>query len=92
MNIEFPGTSRDPITVVPKLRELQRGENIVYHVGFLAKDRERKPSVLAQDEVHRAANVVIIARAAMELWVKGTVHLTQRKLGSDFYQYIATGA
>lgn len=70
---------RGPDFVIPKLRMLSKGENIVYHRGFLAIDRKNP-------------NVRLIAAEALGLSDAGHVHLTQRRVDHEVFDYIATGA
>jgi hypothetical protein len=83
----------DPNTVIPAVRELRKGEKVVYHTGFLDSDRG-------------IPNVRIIATEVFERARAGLVLLTQRRLGPPIFkgevdwrngvgpgfEYIATGA
>lgn len=63
---------------------------MVYHVGFLVKDRERDRK---KDEDWRRADMVnSVATIAMDLSDAGKVCLTQRRLGHEIFEYIATRA
>jgi hypothetical protein len=76
----------DPNVVVPQMKELQPGEKIVYHTGFLAND------CCVSMMGDKSGGIKLIARAAMDLWEDQRVHLTQRRLSSGTFEYIATGA
>lgn len=64
------------------LRNCKPGESVVYHVGYLARDR---------DETLNAnwKAVAEIAREANELCADGVVALKQKKLGYCNYIYMA---
>jgi hypothetical protein len=81
--------SRDPDLILRRLRDLGRGEKLVYHQGSLASDRSLQG--LEWVAVEDARDIGLLASAARELSNKGAVHLTQRKLAEGVYQYIATG-
>jgi len=83
----------DPNKVIPAIRELKKGEKVVYHTGFLDSDRG-------------VPNVRVIATEVFERARVGLIHLTQRRLGPPIsngqvdwrngvgpgFEYIATGA
>lgn len=62
------------------LRRARRGHVFVYHIGMLPNDRERDWEV---DQV---------AQEAWSVAEAGEVLLTQRRLESGKYEYIATRA
>jgi hypothetical protein len=72
-------TNIDNINLIDRLANLDKGRSMVYHVGFLARDR---------GEAHWINE---IAGAAWDAHLAGKVALTQRKLGDSDYEYIATG-
>ena len=81
-----------------RLWNIQSGEQIIYHIGFLDYERDQLPSESALNK---------IANFAYQLMMEGRVHLTQRRItppsirggkidwnhgvGQGF-EYIATGA
>lgn len=71
--------------VMLKLRNLKYNEPVVYHVGYLARDRGRNLFPTTAPDVHFLAGV------ASDLSDAGKVALVQRKLGFMEYQYIAVG-
>jgi hypothetical protein len=79
----------DVNTAVPALRELQKGQKVIYHTGFLAVDRSQ-PGDQKQKMFSQA--VGFIGDTALNLSDAGRVFLTQRKLGPGNFEYIATGA
>jgi hypothetical protein len=61
------------------------GSKYTYHTGFLCKDRD--PTLNKE-----CVQINQIANLAWNLYEKGTLILTQRKLKVDQYQYIAIKA
>lgn len=57
--------------------EAKRGEQFIYHTGNLAIDRQ-KTSII--DEA---------ASLALDLYLKGSVELCQRRVAKNIYDYIA---
>ena len=76
--------------IVPALRALKPGEQMVYYRGDLAYDREDRRNT-------DKTNINFIANTAFELHLKRKVCLTQRRVsyfkpGSPpVWEYIATG-
>lgn len=68
-----------------RLETIHPGEEVVYHVGILARDRG------GDSELNK------LAKAALKLQEEGILHLHQRKLlsikngGEVSYEYIAIG-
>lgn len=64
-----------------------RGKSYVYHVGYLARDRETKP----RDETEKAyyAEIANVANYAYKLHEAGKVSLVQRRLEPMKFEYIA---
>jgi hypothetical protein len=69
-----------PNVVIPALRELRRGQSMIYYTGFLTKDRGPPNDEISQ-----------IASAAWALFESGYITLVQRRLSENVYQYIAQG-
>ena len=61
---------------------------VIYHTGFLCKDRDRTKRY--GEVLKRADTVNSVAYMAQELSDAGRAFLTQRRLGDDVYEYIAT--
>ncbi len=61
---------------------------VIYHTGFLCKDRERARKY--GEVLKRADTVNSVAYMAQELSDAGRAYLTQRRLGDEVYEYIAT--
>jgi hypothetical protein len=64
------------------------GERIVYAVGFLsvavhAADLNKHPN---------APNLAAVQEAAWKTHMRGMVHLVQRRLGAERYEYLAVRA
>lgn len=68
------------VTFLSALSAARKGEKIIYHTGWLMTDRRFGPTF---DRVHA------VATAAMEAWNDARVHLVQRRLGPNVYEYIA---
>lgn len=64
-----------------------RGKSYVYHVGYLARDRETKP----RDDTEKAyyAEIANVANYAYKLQEAGKVSLVQRRLEPMKFEYIA---
>jgi hypothetical protein len=56
-------------TIIPNLRELQKGVTLVYHPGHLDSDRGLR-------------EIGLIADLAWELYESGKIILTQKRLGA----------
>ena len=69
--------------IIQRLNDLGPGESTVYHTGMLAFDREAKNGI--KPPIDR------VAKVAWDLYEKGRIRLTQRKLEYCNYEYIATG-
>jgi hypothetical protein len=64
----------------------------VYHVGYLARDRERPHSRREPCVCERCAHAAAIGAAADAAWQayrRGEVVLVQRRLGEMRFEYIA---
>lgn len=61
------------------------GDRIVYHRGHLAYDRGQEEQKRSDEErkVNETANI------AWKLWQAGKVHLLQRRVAKDTWDYIA---
>jgi hypothetical protein len=83
-------------TTIDKVREMMSfatyppGSAMIYHVGFLINDRSRGRGRPSDETAKRAAAVNSVANIAMELAEAGKVLLTQRRLGHEIFEYIAT--
>lgn len=64
------------------------GESIVYHRGYIAYDRGEPTKKLPRTPEQVAVNET--AKVAWSLYERGRVLLTQRRLGANDYEYIAT--
>ena len=62
--------------------------SMIYHTGFLCKDRERGRKY--GEVLKRATQVNSVAYMAQELSDAGRAFLTQRRLDDEVYEYIAT--
>lgn len=62
-----------------RLRNIKKGEQIIYHTGCLASDREF------------SKHINDIAHEAWMLCVHKTVTLVQKKISAYQYEYIAIG-
>jgi hypothetical protein len=71
------------------LRQAAPGARIVYHRGYLALDRARGSSKLSEMSRRELAAV---ATLAMELAVRGQLHLLQRRHEDGDYSYLAVVA
>lgn len=96
MNVSQPAPTSpvDASTVIPALRSLARGQQVVYYRGHLAAD---KRNIL---------DAPLLGTVAYDLYRAGKVHLTQRRIGRPYirqtptgpvetshgFEYIATGA
>lgn len=76
------------------LQSARAGSIYVYYTGMLASDRGG--FILVHDERGEAEytwvpnlEIDALARAAIDAWDAGRVHLFQRKLHEDEYEYIA---
>lgn len=65
-----------------------RGKSLVYHNGYLARDRETKP----RDPTEKAyyAEMSNVANYLFGLAEEGRVSLVQRRIGPMQFEYIAT--
>lgn len=79
---------------IDKVREMLQfaaypaGTSMIYHTGFIVKDRERGRKY---GEVKRRAEAAhAVAKMALELSEAGKAYLTQRRIGPEVYEYIAT--
>ena len=80
----------DPDTIIPKLRTLNRNQQLIYHVGLLAADRSAHVSDMPRRR-ERARSIHLIGGTAMDLSDEGKVALFQRKRAPFVYEYIAVG-
>jgi len=66
------------------------GARTIYHIGCLARDKH----YISLDGERRAKAKALgdAAKVALELSDAGKIHLTQRRLGTEKYEYIATRA
>ena len=71
-------------SLITTLTHLKERESVVYYTGFLACD----------SFMNRVGAEFQAAHTAYELFEKGYVHLTQRRIGESpsKFEYIATGA
>ncbi len=69
---------------IGKLRSLQPGQRMVYHLGLLSHDKAIGAPV-AKDSARRIGGV------ALDLAEEERVVLVQKKLGYAMYEYIAIG-
>ncbi|MCA3357136.1 MAG: hypothetical protein ING02_04000 [Roseomonas sp.] len=60
-------------------------EVITYHIGMLARDRDRLATALAPE--HRDA-LELVARRAWAMAEAGLCHLVQRRLGTERFAYV----
>ncbi len=65
-----------------------RGKSLVYHIGYLAKDRETRP----RDATEKAyyAEISDVANYLFGLAEEGRVSLSQKRIGPMQFEYIAT--
>lgn len=76
----------DPNIIIPKLRSLGLGEQVVYHRGSLAADRTETPGKVGWEDVD------LIGRTAYDLYMAKKVTLAQRRSDSGGgFTYIAIG-
>lgn len=59
------------------INKSRRGDEFIYHVGDLARDRKDNPTL---NEV---------AHQAMDFFQRGFLELCQRRLGDNSYEYVA---
>src|SRR5262245_27264056 len=86
--------SRDENIIIPALRMLRPGESMVYFRGYLVREREGYApgsgvGVRTIDGAQRKSSAAI-GDAAYRMAGSGKLQLTQRKLASERYDYIAT--
>ena len=62
------------------------GDAIIYHIGFLARDRCKTVSELPEEQ---RAELNVLADYAMRLMEGGWVHLLQRRIGPERLAYLA---
>ena len=62
------------------------GENIVYHTGYLPKDRQ--PIVDTETGKKTLPDLSWVAARALDQCYEGILKLTQRRVGDFVYQYI----
>ena len=70
-----------------KLELIRENEKIIYHTGFLAKDREPEFSKLKR---HEAIDLDEFATNLWQASKRGEGELTQRKIEENVYAYIFT--
>src|SRR5262245_15826831 len=68
------------------LHRAQPGDTFVYHCGFLALGTNQRGDVLAPLERQRLAGV---AQRAWSAAAEGRVHLLQRRLAENCFEYFA---
>lgn len=68
-----------------KVDLIQSGEKIIYHTGYLAKDRAPEFSKLPR---HEAMELDGFAKRLWDASQKGEGVLTQRKIEENIYAYI----
>lgn len=66
---------------------IRPGQSVVYHTGFLTKDREQGFSNLPRDE---RIKLHALAAELLEASDRGEGFLTQKKVGDNLYAYIYT--
>lgn len=69
------------------LNDAMRAEPLVYHIGMIAFDRVQK---LFKGLTPEALEAAAISNAAMIAWERGLVELTQKRVGENVFDYIAT--
>ena len=62
----------DPNVVIPAIRAIKRGEKVIYHHGFLAKEQTPSTALMSEE---------LLARARA-----GKIALLQRRLGPSLRQ------
>jgi hypothetical protein len=67
-----------------KVELIRTGEKIIYHTGFLAKDRVPEFSKLKR---HEALELDMFAKQLRNAATKGEGELTQRKIEDNIYAY-----
>jgi hypothetical protein len=68
------------------LRQARAGDAFVYHCGFLAVGLNHLGEVLDYSERRRLADV---AHCAWSAATKGSVHLLQRRVANNRFEYLA---
>lgn len=76
------------------LRDARKGERYVYHIGYLPRDRTRMVEVpVIRGEVHLMAvnhgPIHHLAQLVMAAADADMVHLVQRRVNEDRFEYIA---
>lgn len=68
-----------------RLADAAPGDTIVYHVGLLARDRDKIVTTLFPD---RRDELEIVARRAWQMAEAGLVHLLQRRVADECFAYL----
>jgi hypothetical protein len=68
-------------------RNSLRGTKVVYHTGFLARDREAKARDAAEKEYYKELNAA--SNYMFKLAEEGRVALVQKRLEPNKFEYIA---
>ena len=68
-----------------RFAEAAPGDAIVYHIGLLARDRDKVATNLAPD--HRD-ELEIVARRAWQMAEAGLAHLLQRRVADERFAYL----
>ncbi len=94
---DFP--QNQPMLTIEELLDLVRTENglcdrvadatpgdtIVYHIGLLARDRDKILTMVMPD---RRDELEIVARRAWQMAEAGLVHLLQRRVADECFAYL----
>lgn len=68
---------------ITEILDQPSGTMLIYHVGLLSKDRGDVNRTSEEQRVNETACI------AWKLHERGIVHLVQRRLGYEMYEYIA---
>lgn len=68
-----------------RFAEAAPGDAIVYHIGLLARDRDKVATSLAADE---RDELETIARRAWQMAEAGLAHLLQRRVADERFAYL----
>ncbi len=82
----------DRIDALNDLPRLPAGTHVVYHIGLLGSDRSdigRNGKRKSKEDLMAARDVNKVGDLAWELYERGSVILTQRRIGAELFEYIA---
>jgi hypothetical protein len=68
-----------------RLADATPGDTIVYHIGLLARDRDKIVTMLMPE---RRDELEIVARRAWQMAEAGLVHLLQRRVADECFAYL----